>query len=77
MGDGTEDVEVRDTSLLTSCNANGEYTSNTLSERRGWLLRAFATPSNVGVLRVLGMSRIDPRDPSSMSFGESGLAHVP
>jgi hypothetical protein len=30
MGDGTKDGEVRDTSLLTSFNANGEYTSDTL-----------------------------------------------
>ena len=52
MGD-TEDGEVSDTSLLTSFNANGEYTSDTLSELREWLLRASATPSNVGYPRDL------------------------
>jgi hypothetical protein len=62
---------VRDTSQLTNFSIDGEYSSNTLSERREWLLRAFATPSNVE-LRVLGISRIDPRGPSSMSFGEQG-----
>jgi hypothetical protein len=30
MGDGTEDVEVRDKSLLTRFSVNSEHTSNTL-----------------------------------------------
>ena len=29
-----------DTNLLTSISIDGEYTPNTLSERRGWVLRA-------------------------------------
>ena len=33
---------------LTSFSIDGEYTSNTLSEPREWLLRASATPSNKG-----------------------------
>jgi hypothetical protein len=37
---GPEDVEVGDTSLLTSFSLGGEYTSDTLSERRGSILRA-------------------------------------
>jgi len=37
---GTEDVEVGDTSLLTSFSINGEYSSITFSARRGWLLTA-------------------------------------
>jgi hypothetical protein len=37
---------VQDTGYLTSFSVNGEYHSNTLSERRGWLLRASATSSN-------------------------------
>ena len=48
---GTGDVEVGDTSLLTSFSMSGEYTSNTLSERREWLVRASATASNVRVLQ--------------------------
>src|SRR5215212_5375478 len=34
-GGGPEDVEVGDTSLLTSFSIDGEYTSDTLSEPRG------------------------------------------
>src|SRR5919112_310106 len=44
-----EDVE-GDTSHLTSLSIDGEHPSDTLSERRDWLLRAFATPSNGGYL---------------------------
>jgi hypothetical protein len=39
---------VRDTSLLTRCSMDGEYTS---SEPREWLLRASANPSNGEVLQ--------------------------
>jgi predicted ester cyclase len=74
---GTEDVEVRDKSHLTSFSNNGEYSSNTLSERRGWLLRASATPTNGRVLRVLGMSRIAPRSPSSTTSMNKAPADVP
>jgi hypothetical protein len=45
------DREVRDKSLLTSFNIDGERFLNTSSEPREWLLRASATPSNGG--RVL------------------------
>ena len=41
--DDSEDVEVRDTGHLTSFSIDDEYTSNTLSERRGYLLRVSAT----------------------------------
>src|SRR5215208_319951 len=41
-------VEVQDTSHLTSFSINGEHFLNTSSERRGWLLRASANPSNEG-----------------------------
>ena len=40
------DREVRDKSLLTSFNIDGERFLNTSSEPREWLLRASATPSN-------------------------------
>jgi hypothetical protein len=36
------------TSCLTRFSIDGEYTSNTFSERRELLLRASATPSNGG-----------------------------
>jgi hypothetical protein len=42
---------VQDTGYLTSFSIDGEYTSETLSEPREWLLRASVTPSNVGVLQ--------------------------
>ena len=64
------DLQVQDTGCLTILSINDEHTSITLSERREWLLRASATPSNGSVLRVPEMSRIDPRGPSSISFGE-------
>src|SRR5215212_7411257 len=48
--DPHEDVEVGHTSLLTSFSIDGEYISITCSARRGWLLRASATPPNVGYL---------------------------
>jgi hypothetical protein len=56
----TDDVEVGDTSLLTSFSVDGEYTSNILSERRGWLLRASATLLVEWVLREphRGFSRL-------------------
>src|SRR5215216_4957073 len=47
------DLQVRDTGYLTSFSNNGEYPSQTLSERREWLLRASATPSNGGCSRNL------------------------
>jgi hypothetical protein len=37
---------VQNTGYLIRFSANSEYTSNTLSEPREWLLRASATPSN-------------------------------
>jgi hypothetical protein len=43
MGGGTEDVEVGDTRLLICLSIDGELTSHTLPQRRGWLLRASAT----------------------------------
>ncbi len=59
-GGGTEDVEVGDTSLLTSLSIDGEYTSDTLSERRGSIL-----PASVSILmkvvlqkRYRGLSRL-------------------
>jgi hypothetical protein len=51
---GPGDREVRDKSLLTSFNIDGERFLNTSSEPREWLLRASATLSNGRVLRVLG-----------------------
>src|SRR5215207_2225566 len=49
-----------DSRILTNLSIDGEYSSNTLSERRGWLLRAYATPSNGEVLqeRHKGFSRL-------------------
>src|SRR5215211_426414 len=64
------DLQVQATCCLTILSSDGEHTSITLSERREWLLRAYATPSNGLVLRVLEMSRIDRRGHSSTSFGE-------
>src|SRR5215217_241062 len=64
------DLQVQDTGYLTILSIDDEHTSITLSERREWLLRASATPSNGLVLRVLEMSRIDRRGHSSTSFGE-------
>jgi hypothetical protein len=49
---------VRDKSQLTSFSINGEYPSNTFSERREWLLRASATYRRGGYSRrVTGDSR--------------------
>src|SRR5215208_787578 len=64
------DLQVQDTGCLTILSINDEHTSITLSDRRELLLRASATPSYGSVLRVPEMSRIDPRGPSSISFGE-------
>jgi hypothetical protein len=44
-------MEVRDKSLLTSFNIDGEHFLNTSSEPREWLLRAYATPPNARVLQ--------------------------
>ena len=60
MGGGIEDVEVGDTSHLTIFSAYDEYTPDTLSEPRGWLLKASATPSNRVMLQEphRGFSRL-------------------
>ena len=41
-------VQVQDTGYLTSFSIDGEYTSDTLLERRGWLMRASAAPLLMG-----------------------------
>jgi|SRR5215208_5677131 hypothetical protein len=43
-----EDVEVGNTSLLTYFSVNGEYTTNTLSEPRGCLVRASEGVGKIG-----------------------------
>jgi hypothetical protein len=43
---------VGDTRFLISFSIDGEYNSNSLSERRGWLLRASGSPSNGSLIRV-------------------------
>jgi hypothetical protein len=42
----TQHEKVQGTGYLTSLSIDGEWMSITLSEPRGWLLRASATPSN-------------------------------
>jgi hypothetical protein len=43
-----EDVEVANTDHLTTFSVNGEYTTNTLSEPRGCLVRASEGVGKVG-----------------------------